>query len=128
MLGRQPDFPEITGCHYLIDYLLRLGTVKHTGMGAVNIDYQEIYYWARCVGIELTGWECETLFVLSKAYASQLAMSREKTCPPPWTSDILLSKRTPDKLNAGILEAFEKAQKPKTAKPKARRNKVRILS
>ena len=79
-LGHEPDLPKVSGQNILIEYLLRIGQGLQTGMGLVNLPYSEIDAWCRRVRINLTGWQSETLYLMSRAYIGQLHEAKSRDC------------------------------------------------
>lgn len=70
------DLPE-TDAPALEDYFIGAGLVY---------TYAELQAWAELTGTPLTPWEAETLRKMTGAYSSQLAQSRPRDTPPPYSS------------------------------------------
>ena len=113
-----PDMPETCGLEYLIEYLHRIGMVLNLGMGAVNLSFCEIDAWCRRTKIELSPFEGEAIYQLSRSYVAQLAISRDANCPAPYMPKSLRSKES---VSEGILKVFEKAALKNKPKPKPKR-------
>jgi hypothetical protein len=123
-LKRDPDFPPTNGCEYLLEYFFSIGVGRSSGMGFCAIDWQEIDAWCRRKKLNLTGWESETIFMLSSAYVSQSAISKQKSALPPYSSN---TEAQGDKESIGksILKAFESlSSKSKKAPPQKRGKKA----
>jgi hypothetical protein len=135
-LGREPDLPKVSGQNILIEYLLRIGQGLQTGMGLVNLPYSEIDAWCRRVRINLTGWQSETLYLMSRAYVGQLLESKNRDCEPPYMAGIARRKKPVEDIGDGILKAFESlagsknkksTRRPHTGKNPPRRGKAPTL-
>ena len=136
-LGREPDLPKVTGNEILIEYLLRIGQGLQTGMGLVNLPYSEIDSWCRLVKIPLTGWQIETIYLMSRAYVGQLLESKNRDCEPPYMAGIAKRKKPVEDISEGILKAFESlagsknkraSRRPHTGSNPPRRGKAPTLS
>lgn len=115
-MGTDPDLPETEGFEHLIEYLFRIGAVMQGGFGAVNLPFTEINAWANLMRIPLSGWESETLHMMSKSYAYQHSISNKRDCQQPWTSKAAMKTEVQkEKLGDEILKKFESlASKPKS--------------
>ena len=80
--------PQTNGCEYLLKYLFRIGLFINSGMGQVNLTYQEIDAWCNRTKIDLHGWESEAIYNLSRAYVSQSAISKDPACEPPYMPNL----------------------------------------
>lgn len=117
-MKRDPDLPETEGFEHLIEYLFRVGPVVQGGFGAVNLSFTEIDAWARRVKIPLTGWESETLHMMSKSYTYQHSISSKRDCPQPWISKAAVkTEKQQDDLGDEILKKFESLAASKNKKP-----------
>lgn len=122
-IKRDPDLPPTNGCEYLLEYLFSIGVGRSSGMGFVAIDWQEIDAWCRRKKIQLTGWESETIFMLSSAYVFQSSQSRDKNSAPPYSVRSSSSDTEGEKkdLTKGILKVFESL----SSKNKKRKNEAK---
>lgn len=119
-LGREPELPAVNSQKILIEYLLRIGQGLQTGMGLVNLPYSEIDAWCKRVKIELTGWQSETLYMMSRAYVGQLLEAKNRDCEPPYSSISRKKKSHSENLGDGILKAFESLASEKSKRSKRR--------
>lgn len=71
--------PDVLYGRFLLNYLGRLGWVSE----GKPIPFSELESWARMAKVNLTGWEFETLHMLSVCYASELIRARRPDCPSP---------------------------------------------
>ncbi len=114
--------PETHGFEHLIEYLFRVGPGASNGMGYVGVSYPDIDAWSRLTRIPLTGWESETLKMMSDTYCGQKSISTKKDSVAPWSKldeNSLQSKR--GKVAEGTAKALQHlASKPaKRARPKS---------
>lgn len=89
-------------------------------MGLVNLPYSEIDAWCRRVRINLTGWQSETLYLMSRAYIGQLHEAKSRDCEPPYSPKALNRKKPAVDIGDGILKAFESLAGDKSKKTKRR--------
>jgi hypothetical protein len=106
-IKKDPDLPPTNGCEYLLEYFFSIGVGRNSGMSFVAIDWLEIDAWCRCKKIHLTGWEAETIFMMSGAYVSQSQISRQKNSQPPYSSQSVKDDDKQEVKAAGILKVFE---------------------
>jgi len=71
--------PDVLYGRFLLNYMSRLGWV----MKGEAIPYTEFESWARMTKVSLSGWEFETLRILSVSYANELMRARRPDCPSP---------------------------------------------
>ena len=77
--------PLIREAYYLVEILFDIGPVIPVGMGGLGgINDSDIYYYQKNQGIKLTAWECYTLKLISKDYASMMQEAKERNCPAPY--------------------------------------------
>jgi hypothetical protein len=95
--GNEVQYPVVTA-NYLLEYLFEIGPAVPGAMGAVGLSFSEIESWQRQVGINLAPWEVRAIHAGSDAYANQLSISRDPTCPPP----LQVIERDPEKLTKHI--------------------------
>ncbi len=75
-----PDSPE------LVALLARVGPSMQSGNGPVPITAQELAAWTKGTGVDLSGWEFETLLDMSHAYTMELIAAADPTRAAPWTT------------------------------------------
>lgn len=121
-LKRDPDFPDTNGCEYLLEYFFSIGVGRSSGMGFMAIEWQEIDAWCRRKKLNLTGWESETIFMLSSAYVSQSAISKQKASLPPYSSTAEAEDKK-ENVSKGILKAFESLSSKSKKSPQQKRGK-----
>lgn len=78
--------PDLEGFSYLVEYINLLGHAVSNGNGFNPISYQEIKAWTELTGIELNGWEAETLHDLSISYIVGYNAGRDPASAPYWQS------------------------------------------
>ncbi len=81
--GEQPDFPDVSGGLYLVDYLMDAGPGSVAGMGMAPITWQDLAAWQQQIGISLAPWESKMLRRLSGEYLAQARKSEQADCPSP---------------------------------------------
>lgn len=105
-------------------------------MGLVNLPYSEIDAWCKRVKIALTGWQSETLYLMSRAYVGQLLEGKNRDCEPPYSTTAMKRKKPAEDIGDGILKAFESlagsknkksTRRPHTGKNPPRRGKAETL-
>ena len=74
--------PDLAMPH-LIEMLQSVGFCSPGFNGPQQITWQEIASWRMSTGAELTGWEAETLYRLSGAYAAMIHKAKDPSCPCP---------------------------------------------
>lgn len=81
---QQPEFPELLGCEYLIDWLGSCGFAAYGFNGAEPITWAELQAWRDMTKKAISGWEAEVMHQLSIEYCSQLQKSRDPACLAPY--------------------------------------------
>lgn len=107
---KEIEYPETCGLEFLLDFLYRMGLILNTGTTLTGISFTEINAWCFSTGLELSGWEIETIHSLSAAYAEQCVLAKDKSCPDPWVKQLSIAKKDNSKLADGILKSFQSFQ------------------
>jgi hypothetical protein len=69
---------------YLVKCFDILGFCSNKGTGAIPFDWLEIDAFVRRSGYSLTGWECETLIKMSRAFSQMSIKARDLNAPAPY--------------------------------------------
>lgn len=81
--GVEPELPDLSCGHYLVDYLMEAGPVSPGGMGAVPLSWADLVAWSSSTGITLAPWEARMLRRLSAEYLDQSRKAEKLDCPSP---------------------------------------------
>lgn len=81
--GGEPLLPEVRLPH-LIEFFFRVGPTLPGGMGPAPLSHLELRAWQENVGVELTPWEVEALWRLSREYIAEYQDAESPDRPPPW--------------------------------------------
>jgi hypothetical protein len=80
----EPPLPDVEGAFYLVKALLALGLSESNGMGSVPVSWGNIKAWADATQTDLSPFELETLFQMSKNYANELNIATDPKRPAPY--------------------------------------------
>lgn len=69
---------------YLVDYLMEVGPVIGSAMGASAINWQDLLAWEEKSCADTRPWEARLLISLSKAYLAELRAAEKPGAPMPW--------------------------------------------
>lgn len=113
--GQEPDMPPKCVADYLVGYLMDVGPIAHSGVGAVPVSHGEIAAWQSNTGVELTAWESSMLRRLSSDYVAESHDAQESDCPAPYAPEAISDERR-DAVAAQLRAAFGgRARKGKDA-------------
>jgi hypothetical protein len=88
--GQSPPMPPVPHeAGYLIKYLIEVGPVMGTGMGAIPLTFGELQAWQQQTGLDLRPWEAATLRRLSRDYAGESIRAANPAVLPPWRPPVL---------------------------------------
>jgi hypothetical protein len=99
--GVTPMLPSKGAAAYLLDYFWDVGPSTSFGMGDVPVSHSELMAWQLNTGVILHPWEVALLRRLSSAYISQVELSRESGCKPPY-GQLYRSPNLDSKIDAAL--------------------------
>lgn len=76
--------PQLSGCSYLIDYLIEIGTSMASGFGVTPLTWSEIESWSNLTDIRISSWEATMLMSLSRTFTSSFNRFDDKDFPSPY--------------------------------------------
>lgn len=86
-MGRvEPEFPELLGHDYILNWLFDLGPLHRTPEGNTGLPHTEIQAWARNRNMRFRGPEADWLYLLSKVYFNEFYTSDGVDTPQPFVS------------------------------------------
>lgn len=85
--------PELVSGDDLLERLYSIGLCSESGAGFVGVSWQELMHWQAATGERLNAWESETLFRLSRIYASMRNQSIDPDMPSPLEIEDVESRR-----------------------------------
>ncbi|MDQ1834665.1 hypothetical protein [Massilia scottii] len=80
----QPAMPPLDCGEHLVDLLWKWGPTMCTSMGDAPLTHQELSHCQINTGVELSGWEAETLVKLSREYFGESHRATKRDCKPPF--------------------------------------------
>ena len=76
--------PQLSGCSYLIDCLIEIGTSMASGFGVTPLTWSEIESWSNLTEIDISSWEATMIMSLSRTFTSSFNRFDDKEFPSPY--------------------------------------------
>lgn len=92
-LGGKPPLPPVEFGDHLIGWLMEVGPVSSSGMGAVPVSFSELRAWQAVCAHVVSAWEFQTLHSMSVAYVGESVKADSHQAPPPWIAPMDDDKR-----------------------------------
>ena len=80
--------------------------MRSNGFGMTGFSWTELLSWYQLMGREVDFNEAELLHTMSQEYASQFAASSEASCPPPYSPDLEVERKTVSDQLKAMLDAM----------------------
>jgi hypothetical protein len=81
--GQWPPMPETTMPELFMSFM-SAGPSMSGDMGEKPLTAQELMAWKQGTGTILSGWEFETILMLSQEYCAMKSQADSPACPAPW--------------------------------------------
>lgn len=91
---------------YLLVWLFEIGPMRTNGFGTTGISWTELQSWCDLTNHKIDHVEAELLYNLSQEYASQFSASTDVSCPPPYSPDIEVERKTVSDQLKAMLDAM----------------------
>lgn len=68
--------------------------IGSSGMGSVSLSWTDVHAYSAASGYRLSGWECEQLIVMSRAYLDVNKQATEdKSYPAPYSRELTIDEQ-----------------------------------